>query len=163
MKAVRRSPMTNAIARAKLGNVAPLAALWLVACRAPDASSQSDGTGQPVEVASIIAGCRTLDDCNRQCTEKTPAACVSAGRLYEFGRSVPADPPHAFQLYEQACAWKYAGGCYSAAVLLEAGKGVEQDLNRARELYAQVCQLGANPSCAQASTLGDDGKPRSRQ
>jgi TPR repeat protein len=136
-----------------------LSALGLAACRTPDSSSQSGGAERPLGVASIIAGCTTLDDCNLQCTERTPAACVSAGRIYEFGHGVPADAARAFQLYEQACAWRYAGGCYSAAVLLETGKGVERDLSRARELYAQVCQLGSKTACRQASTLGDDGKP----
>jgi TPR repeat protein len=147
--------MTNAIAPGKLPILALLATLGLAACRAPDTSSQTSGAEKPLEVASIIAGCKTLDDCNRQCTEKTPAACVSAGRLYEFGHSVPADPSHAFQLYEQACDWKYAGGCYNAAVLLEAGKGVEKDLSRARELYAQVCQLGSKTACGRTDTVAD--------
>jgi len=151
--------MTNGIQPRRLRVFALLAALGLGACSKPRTSSQGGGMEKPLEVAAIIAGCNTLDDCNRQCTEKTPSACVSAGRLYEFGHSVPADPSRAFQLYEQACAWKYAGGCYNAAVLLEAGKGVEKDLSRAQQLYAQVCQLGSKTSCGRASTLGSDGKP----
>ena len=159
MKALKRLPMTGVTTRARLRILARLAALGLAACRARDASPQSSSAGQPLEVASIIAGCKTLDDCNKQCTEKTPAACVSAGRLYEFGHSVPADPSTAFQLYERACDWKYAGGCYAAAVLLESGKGVERDLKRASELYAQVCQLGTKTSCGRASTVDSDRKP----
>jgi TPR repeat protein len=147
--------MNNAIEHRTLRVLALLAAVGLGACRTENASSQGGGTEKPLEVASIIAGCTTLDDCNRQCTEKTPGACVSAGRLYEFGHGVPADPARAFQLYEQACDWKYPGGCYNAAVLLEAGKGVEKDLKRARELYAQVCQMGSKTSCGRADTIAD--------
>ena len=147
--------MTNAIEHPTLRVLALLAAVGLGGCRRGNTSSQDSSTAKPLEVATIIAGCRTLDDCNRQCTEKTPSACVSAGRLYEFGHSVPSDPAHAFQLYEQACDWKYAGGCYNAAVLLEAGKGAEKDLKRARELYAQVCQMGSKTSCGRADTIAD--------
>ena len=147
--------MTNAIEHRTLRVLAVLAALGLGACDKAKGSSHDSSSVKPLEVASIIAGCTTLDDCNRQCTEKTPSACVSAGRLYEFGHSVPPDPAHAFQLYQQACTWKYAGGCYNAAVLLEAGKGVEKDLARARELYAQVCQMGSKTSCGRADTVAD--------
>jgi TPR repeat protein len=147
--------MTNAIERRTLRVLALLAAVGLGACNRESSSSPGSSSAKALEVSAIIAGCTTLDDCNRQCTEKTPSACVSAGRLYEFGHSVPSDPAHAFQLYEQACAWKYAGGCYNAAVLLEAGKGVEKDLIRARELYTQVCQMGSKTSCGRADTVAD--------
>jgi TPR repeat protein len=147
--------MSNTIEHRPLRVLAVLVALGLGACDKANSSSQGSNSAKPLEVASIIAGCTTLDDCNRQCTEKTPSACVSAGRLYEFGHSVPSDPAHAFQLYEQACDWKYAGGCYNAAVLLEAGKGVEKDLIRARELYTKVCQMGSKTSCGRADTVAD--------
>ena len=136
-----------------------LAALGLEACRTAKPSRHSDGADKPINVASTIAGCESLDDCASECSEKNPNSCVSAGRLYEFGHGVPADPARAFDLYERACAFKYAGGCYNAAVLLEAGKGVGADPGRARELYAQVCQMGSMTSCAQAQRLGSDSKP----
>ena len=138
--------------------IALLGALGLGACGAPSASSRNGSAARPVDVASTIAGCSTLDDCVRQCAEKRATGCVSAGRLYEFGHGVTADPSRAFPLYEEACELKYAGGCYNAAVLLEAGKGVERDQARAHGLFAKVCQMGSNTACAQAQALGEDGK-----
>ena len=150
--------MNNTFPLRRLRSLALLAALELGACRARDASPQHDGAARPINVASTIAGCEALDDCTRLCSEKNPNSCVSAGRLYEFGHGVPADPSRAFQLYEQACDFKYAGGCYNAAVLLEAGKGVGADPARARKLYAQVCQMGSKTSCERAQRLGGDGQ-----
>jgi len=132
------------------------AVLALGACRTANASSHGDAAAKPIQVAAAIAGCENLDDCSHQCSKETPNSCVSAGRLYEFGHGVPADPARAFQLYEQACAFKYAGGCYNAAVLLEAGKGVPTDRRQARELYAQVCQMGSKTSCERARTLSEN-------
>lgn len=136
-----------------------LAAMALGACRATEASPQGKGVDKPIDVASVIAGCTELEDCNRQCAEKSASSCVSAGRLYEFGHGVAADPARAFRLYEQACDSKYAGGCYNAAVLLESGKGVERELGRARQLYAKVCEMGSKTSCERARTLGEGAKP----
>jgi TPR repeat protein len=136
------------------------AALLLVlgagACHGHDAPPDASAKATPINVASVVAGCTGLDDCNRQCTEKNPNACVSAGHSYEFGHGVPADAAQAFQLYEQACNWKCATGCYNAAVLLEAGKGVVKDAARARQLYAQVCVLGSKTACEHAGKLGDE-------
>ena len=139
--------------------LALLSALGIGACRTAEASPHGGRADKPINVASTIAGCENLDDCTRKCSDKNPNSCVSAGRLYEFGHGVAADPARAFQLYEQACDFKYAGGCYNAAVLLEAGKGVAADPVRARELYAQVCQMGSTTSCEQARRLGSDSKP----
>jgi TPR repeat protein len=150
--------MTKPCEHRTLRLLALLAALGFGACRTNEASRHGDGANKPINVASTIAGCENLDDCTRKCSDKSPNSCVSAGRLYEFGHGVPADPSRAFGLYQQACDLKYAGGCYNAAVLLEAGKGVEADPVRARELYAQVCQMGSTTSCDQARRLGSDGK-----
>jgi TPR repeat protein len=135
-----------------------LVALRLGACRDRDVSSHASGAEKPIEVASVISGCKDLDDCNRQCEQKYANACVSAGRLYEFGREVATDTARAFRLYEQACDLKSAGGCYNAAVLLEAGKGIERDSVRAHQLYAKVCEMGSKTSCERARALGDHGK-----
>ena len=151
--------MTKPCEHRTLRLLALLAALGIGACHRTEASRHGDGADKPLNVASTIAGCENLDDCTRKCSDKNPNSCVSAGRLYEFGHGVPADPSRAFELYERACAFKYAGGCYNAAVLLEAGKGVGADLVRARALYAQVCQMGSTTSCEQARRLGGDSKP----
>ena len=148
--------MTKPFAHPTLRLFALLAALGTGACRRAEPSRHGDD--KPINVASTIAGCESLDDCTRKCSDKNPNSCVSAGRLYEFGHGVPADPSRAFDFYERACAFKYAGGCYNAAVLLEAGKGVGADPGRARELYAQVCQMGSTTSCEQARRLGSDSK-----
>ena len=145
--------MTTAFQRRLRPWLILLVAWGLGACRAAEASTHS--TGQPINVASTIAGCKDLGDCVSQCTEQSPSSCVAAGRLYEFGHGVAPDPAAAFRLYERACAWKYAGGCYNAAVLLEAGKGAEKDSNRARELFARVCKMGSKTSCERARSLGD--------
>ncbi len=131
-----------------------LGALSVGACRGHDPSDAARAATKPIDVASMIAGCKDLDECTRQCEVQQPNACVSAGRLYEFGHGVAADPSRAFQLYAQACDWKFAGGCYNAAVLLEAGKGVAKDLERARELYGKVCAMGSQTACERAKTLG---------
>jgi TPR repeat protein len=132
--------------------------MHLGACRR-DTSSSSSGAEKPIDVASIIAGCSDLEGCDRQCAEANPNACVSAGRLYEFGHGVTVDPTRAFRLYERACDLKSAGGCYNAAVLLESGKGVDRDLAAARQLYARVCEMGSKTSCEHARRLGDGGSP----
>ena len=140
------------------GILALLAALSVAACRDRDAPSAAGRADKAIDVASVLEGCKELDDCERQCGEKNPGPCVSAGHLYEFGRGVTPAPARAFRLYEQACGLKYAGGCYNAAVLLEAGKGVERDPVRARQLYAKVCDMGSKTSCERARRLGD-GSP----
>jgi hypothetical protein len=143
----------------RIGRVLALfVTLQLSACRDRDVSSHANGPEKPIDVASVIAGCKDLDDCNRRCEEKIASTCVSAGRLYEFGRGVETDPSRAFRLYERACDWNDAGGCYSAAVLLEAGKGIERDSVRAHQLYARVCEMGSKTSCERARTLGDRSK-----
>jgi TPR repeat protein len=132
-----------------------LAALALGACRDRNASSHPDGVDKPIDVASVVAGCSDLDDCNRRCGEQNPGSCVSAGHMYEFGRDAATDVPRAFDLYEQACDLNSAAGCYNAAVLLEAGKGVERDPQRAYRLYARVCEMGSKTSCERARARGD--------
>ena len=113
--------LTEAIVRRTLRAVM-LVVLGIGACQNHDASPDANSAATPLNVASIVAGCQDLADCNRKCTEQNPNACVSAGHSYEFGRGVAVDSPRAFQLYEQACDWKFATGCYNAAVLLESGK-----------------------------------------
>jgi TPR repeat protein len=147
---MRNEVLTDRIFRA----AAILLMLGVGACHGRDAPPEGSGKAEPINVAATVRGCTDLDDCNRQCTEQNPNACVSAGHSYEFGHGVPADAAHAFQLYEQACDWKCATGCYNAAVLLEAGKGVVKDAARARQLYAQVCALGAKTACEHADKLG---------
>jgi TPR repeat protein len=131
-----------------------IAATALSACRERDAAPPPSAAAKPLDVATAIASCTDLADCNRRCQEENPNACVSAGRLYEFGHGVPRDAAAAFPLYEKACDLKYAGGCYNAAVLLETGKGVEKDVERARALYAKVCGLGGATACERAEKLG---------
>ena len=150
--------MTNTLERRTPRVLILLGALGVAACSGTDTAPHGRGVDKPIDVASIIAGCKDLDDCNRQCTEKSPGSCVSAGRLYEFGHGVPSDPVRAFPLYERACDFKYAGGCYNAAVLLEAGKGVQRNPARAREFYAKVCQMGSKTSCEKARALGSGGE-----
>src|SRR5262249_48871577 len=104
------------------------------------------------------AGCQRPKDCDEQCRSGLPAACVSEGRLYEYGHGVIADRARAYGLYDRACALNYAGGCYNAAVLLEFGPGVSNDLNRARPLYAKVGQMGSNTACDRAEAIGDAGE-----
>jgi TPR repeat protein len=128
-------------------------ALALCACRKSASSSQPHGAEKPIDVASLIAGCTDLDDCNRQCSENRPNTCVSAGRMYEFGHDTVPDPSRAFHLYERACDLDYAGGCYNAAVLLEAAKGIEKDLKRAHQLYAKVCAMRSTTACARAEEI----------
>jgi TPR repeat protein len=135
-----------------------LASLGLGACHDRSTSPGERGAAKPVDVTSVIAGCRDLGECNRLCAAQQAPACVSAGRLYEFGHGVPADPARAFPLYVEACDLKFAGGCYNAAVLLEAGKGVDKDPVRARALYGKVCAMGSQTSCERARALGVPGK-----
>lgn len=135
-----------------------LVALGLGGCGDRNRASRASALEKPVKVAAILAACNDLEDCNRQCGEASPASCVSAGRLYEFGHGVAADASRAFRLYEQACDLKSAGGCYNAAVLLEAGRGVERNPGRAHELYTKVCAMGSKTSCERA-TLGGGGTP----
>jgi len=132
--------------------------LLLTSCQSLCGSSQSDRSKKPVDVASIVAGCRSVEECNQECSSGKPVACVSAGRLYEYGHGVVPDPAHAYQLYDQACALGYSGGCYNAAILLESGRGVSRDLRRAHQLYARVCQMGSKTACERAEALGDGGE-----
>jgi TPR repeat protein len=151
--------MTKPCEHRTLRLLALLTAFGIGACGTAKASPHGEGADKPINVASTIAGCDNLDDCTSKCSEKNPNSCVSAGRLYEFGHGVAADPARAFDLYQRACDAQYAAGCYNAAVLLEAGKGVGTDLVRARKLYMQVCQMGSTTSCEQARRLGSDSKP----
>ncbi len=132
--------------------------LLFIGCRR-GSSTAPDASGKPIDVASAITGCQNIQECDQQCSSGQPAACVSAGRLYEYGRGVVADPARAYGLYDRACALGYAGGCYNAALLLEAGRGISRDTSRARELYAKVCQMGSNTACDRAQALGHDGGP----
>ncbi|HWZ88208.1 MAG TPA: tetratricopeptide repeat protein [Polyangiaceae bacterium] len=145
---------TEWVVRRALRAVA-LVVFGIGACQNHDASPDANSAATPINVASVVSGCKDLDDCNRKCTEQNPNACVSAGHSYEFGHGVAVDTPRAFQLYEQACAWKYPTGCYNAAVLLEAGKGVVKDPARARQLYAQVCASGSKTACDHAGKLNE--------
>jgi TPR repeat protein len=149
-----RSMLTAAIVSRTLRAVA-LVMFGIGACQNHDGSPDANSAAKPINVATVASGCTDLEDCNRRCTEQNPNACVSAGHSYEFGHGVAADPPRAFQLYEQACDWKYPTGCYNAAVLLESGKGVEKDAARARQLYAQVCAAGSKTACDHAGKLGE--------
>ena len=68
--------------------LALLVALGLGACRNRDAPSRASGAEKPIDVASLVAGCDDLAGCDRLCTEKNPNACISSGRMYEFGHGV---------------------------------------------------------------------------
>jgi len=135
--------------RAFLVAVLSSALFWMWRRDRPSAP-EPHGPDEPINVASVVAGCTELSACDQACARDQAQACVSAGRLYEFGRGVVADASHAFALYQKACDLKYAGGCYNAAFLLEAGKGVSRDPNRARELYAKVCEMGSKTACEKA-------------
>ena len=133
--------------------------LSLTGCRRSSGSASApDGSEKPLDVASAIAGCRALEECDQECSSGRPAACVSAGRLYEYGRGIAADPARAYRLYDRSCELGYAGGCYNAAVLLESGRGVPKNTDRARELYAKVCQMGSNTACERAEALSNGGR-----
>src|SRR5258707_15880817 len=133
--------------------------LSLTGCRRSRSSqSPPDGSEKPLDVASAIAGCRTLEECDQECSSGRRAACVSAGRFYEYGHGIAADPARAYRLYDRACELGYAGGCYNAAVLLESGRGVAKDVDRARELYAKVCQMGSKTACERAGGLQNSGR-----
>ena len=125
----------------------------LCACRNRDAASRANGLEKPLQVASVISGCKALAECERQCDELNANACVAAGHDSEFGRGAPLDPVLAFQLYERACGLDYGSGCYNAAVLLETGKGVAKDLARARGLFTKVCEMGSKTACGRATML----------
>ena len=137
------------------------ASLWcvcvpicLMGCRKSSFSAPPpDGSEKSLDVASVIAGCTALADCERDCSAGKPAACVSAGRSYEYGYGVAADPARAYTLYSRSCDLGYSGGCYNTALLRELGRGVPRDLDKARELYAKVCQMGSNTACDRAESL----------
>jgi TPR repeat protein len=158
-------PAMRSLTPARLG-AALKASLWcawilfsLTGCRRSGSSPSSpDGSEKPLDVASAIAGCRALEECDQECSSGRPAACVSAGRFYEYGDGVAKDPARAFRLYDRACQLGYAGGCYNAALLLESGRGIAKDVDRARELYAKVCQMGSNTACERAEALNNGGR-----
>ena len=110
--------------------------------RSSDSSSPPDASKGPVDVASTIAGCQSLEECDQKCSSGQPAA---------------ADPARAYRLYDLSCALGYPGGCYNAAVLLESGRGVSKNVQRARQLYARVCQMGSNTACERGGELSDVG------
>ena len=140
-----------------LRRAAALALLALIAAVVRHERTKPSGPhvpAKPVDVASVVAGCNALGDCESACARDQATACVSAGHFHEFGRGVPADPERALSLYQKACDLKYAGGCYNAAFLLASGKGnVAKDPTRARELYAEVCDLGSKTACEKAVAL----------
>jgi len=108
---------------------------------------------QPIDVTALVPQCASVAECEAQCASDRPASCVAAGRLYEYGRGVPADAARAYRLYAQACDKGYAGGCYNAALSLEAGKGVARDPDKARALYQKVCEMGSKTACARAEEV----------
>jgi TPR repeat protein len=103
-----------------------------------------------LDVASLIAGCSELAECDERCAKSEAAACVSAGRLREYGHGVAVDAARAYRDYDRACALGHSGGCYNAALLLEAGRGVARDAGRAHDLFAKVCAMGSKTACARA-------------
>jgi TPR repeat protein len=128
--------------------------LFLAACHRSSGSSPP-GAEKPIDVATQIAGCASVAECEQKCSSGASAACVEAGRLYEFGHVGARDAARAYGLYQKACALGSAGGCYSSAVLLEAGNGVAKNVPRALELYEKVCQMGSKTACTHAETLGE--------
>jgi TPR repeat protein len=132
--------------------------LLLLSCHRPAPPKAQDSplpasTQDPVRVASVLTSCRSLQDCVEECSKGHPAACLEAGRLYEYGHGAPADTARAYQAYDRSCTLGYAGGCYNAALLLESGHGVQKDVVRAQKLYAAVCELGGRTACARRDAL----------
>jgi TPR repeat protein len=107
----------------------------------------------PISIGAAMVTCPSAADCERRCMQGTPAACIEAGRLYEFGHAGPPDAGRAFPLYERACTLGDLGGCYNAAILLELGRGVSKDTRRAAELYGRVCRMGSQSGCRRAEDL----------
>ena len=142
--------MMKSFVRRMVHAAALFAGLSFAACHERPSASEAHGPDKPIDVASVVAGCKGLAECDEACGKDQAQACVSAGRLYEFGRGVIADPSHAFALYQRGCDLGYAAGCYNAAFLLSAGKGVAKDPSRARELYAKVCEMGSKTACEKA-------------
>jgi len=154
LKVAKARQMTRGVTTASL----LLVTTWLCSCRQPTGTS---GIAKPSEPSMIVASgppsCQDVEECERQCPER-PEACVSAGRLYEFGHGVPSNPARAFGLYQQACGLNSLVGCYNVAVLLEAGHGTPQDLTRASELYGRVCAKGSPTACERSANLASKAK-----
>ena len=129
--------------------------LLLSGCPSPSQPAPPAGATQPLDVPSLLLSCTSAASCEQQCASGQPAACVGAGRLYEYGHEVTADAARAYRLYDRACQLGYAGGCYNAALLLEAGRGIPKDTQRARALFLKVCQQGSKTACARAEAAGD--------
>jgi TPR repeat protein len=130
--------------------------LLLFGCRHSDnATTKAD---KLVAVASTIAGCADLTECENGCRAGLANNCVEAGRQYEFGHAGPRDAARAFPLYERACKLGLPGGCFNAAVLLEAGNAIAQDTRRAAQLYAQVCLSGSKTACSRAAALTESSR-----
>lgn len=145
-----------AVAAAMLQGMRPwlLAVLLLGACHRKADVPAPGQRGAPLNVAAAVAGCDGLADCDRTCADGNGAACVEAGRLYEFGHAGARDAARAYGLYERSCLLGSAAGCYNQALLLETGKGVGADKKRASALYERVCQMGSKSACARGEELG---------
>jgi TPR repeat protein len=91
--------------------------------------------------------------CEQACQNGDSAACIEAGRLYEYGHAGPRDPARALRLYERSCALENGAGCYNAAINREVGRGCVRDERRAAIFYREACNLGSRGACRWADDL----------
>jgi len=132
--------------------------LLLAGCRRAG-SSPAAPNDQPLTMAAGPAVCANVVDCQARCAAGTSAACLEAGRLYEFGHAGLASPERAFPFYQRSCGLQDAAGCFNMAFLLESGRGVRKDTRRAADLYHRVCLMGSSTGCNKAETLSALLKP----
>jgi uncharacterized protein len=128
-------------------------ALYAMGVGCCDGGSAPDSQPDSTALERGVTECFSAAQCERRCRLGVGVNCVEAGRLYEYGRAGPSDPPRAFELYQRACTLNEMSGCFSMALLLELGSGTPRDWRRARELYRKVCYAGSRVACHRAVAL----------
>lgn len=91
---------------------------------------------------------RALPLFEKACGASVPAACMSAGAMYQNGDGVSADPTTAARLYRLSCEGDIAIGCVALGNLtLEGEAGLVKSPTRALDLYRRGCDLDPALGC----------------
>jgi uncharacterized protein len=77
--------------------------------------------------------------------------CYNAAAAYAGG-GMPANYPHAFSLFAQACQDGQAESCTATAKMYMQGMGVAKDTTKAQSFNEQGCLLGDPTGCEMAGT-----------
>jgi TPR repeat protein len=125
-----------------------VACFWLVAFRRVGSGDSSAADLLAQSIASMEKSCDIGSE---------PAACLTIGNAYDYGRGVAVDAKRAFQFYKRACDLGVASACSEECVILADGRG-EGTREQGAELCQRTCDERGPVACNNLGVIYERGQ-----